>query len=218
MAEVQQHGFEFQERVRDRSGWKKGVQINQADSFDLPFAEAPVPFPFSFGGCNGHSKTHTTNSIHLADAQKYIQQKDPYYLVLGKIKQSSPKYKVINEITIVYISVENHNKICGNMTYEHISELKQLVNWDRFPRGMCDDCRKQYKQWIINHPFDSYIKLKPTISDSTPQRRIQCNFKLKQIKELIGESNITILNETTNCNHFLQPLIGCELKSPPRKL
>lgn len=203
MKTSQSHGFLYQDNALIAMGYPC-TQDNRSDRYDCPLESAPSSWIFPFPRCNGLIKTFMHGQLAMADALTYIDHPLEYFILAGEMEQFDKRYKKLVGQWAIYISQENHKKICGDNTRERAIELTELLR--KFPKGMATECNDARNEWYKTHSEEtSLFHLDGKISDSCFQRRVQANcLNLNKLINLVGSSNVVVIQPQSS--HPLQQL------------
>jgi hypothetical protein len=131
-------------------------------------------------------KTTGSNYVDLADARRFWLIQEPYRLLIAKYEQ----LKNIKQFNLLYefnISIEEHSKLLGDITYNEIKDFhNNLIN---YKTGFHSAARVFAQEKKILFALRSIIKLNPKI-DSKNQRRLQCSININSLLINIKEQNI----------------------------
>jgi predicted RNA methylase len=134
-----------------------------------------------------------TKSICMSDARRFFEETDSFTMIVGLYFQKD-KRKVFEEIREYYISVENLQKIKGEVTLEDVELFHEQLK--KFEYGRHIEARyfakSKLKELKNKH---SLIILNPKI-DSKFQRRLQCSLPIDKLEKVIGKENIKIHKES----------------------
>lgn len=173
MTEVQNHGFIFENWVKDVLGVKK-LACNYTQKWDVP-GETPISVKFM----------GLTNALEFGSAVRMWEIDRTFTLVVGRWKQIGPK-KIIRSIDEIDIDPEILSKMRGSITLEELRDFDKNIKL--FPRGKEGQQRgiAYAKRWKLERK-DRFGLLTITHKiDSKNQRRVQCNINYKNYIKLFG--------------------------------
>lgn len=176
MAEVQKHGFIFQDTLLIKV---YGVlpeelsTIKYTSTFDCPKEMNRLN-----GVCLSIKFSSTPKGVNMGDPKRIFQETDrtdeEIHFVFGFFKQEGGK-KVVKEI-IEFNGSHIREKLFGTVTLEEILELEQKVKAVEKKRRQTPEEKKEIQSMKKELDKKSrYIHFNPKI-DSKGQRRLQCSF------------------------------------------
>lgn len=179
MPEVQNHGFVFEDWVKDVLGVK-----NLADKYTQKW-DIPGQTPTSVK-CMG-----MTNALEFGSTVRIWEIQESFSLVLGRWAQVGNK-KIIKSIDVIKITPAVLKKLRGEITLSEIRELDKKIktfpagkegqrNGIEFARKWKADRKERMGLLTITHKIDS-----------KNQRRIQCNLNYSNYLTLFGKPSMKI--------------------------
>lgn len=176
MAEVQSHGFIFENWVKDT--FFDSYRGGYSDKWDIP-----AKFNKKFGNLNVSIKTAKYGStIGLGDALRQFDINDDFLIIVGFWKQNG-KYKKIVNVSSVVVNSKVWRKLWQPVNFTELIKLDRLIKNTSLHytvvRKMAQDLKK------INPYSLCKITLNPKI-DSKTQRRLQCGIKFHLYFEKIA--------------------------------
>jgi len=173
MTEVQNHGFIFENWVKNILGVKE-LAYNYTQKWDIP-GEMPVSVK-----CMG-----LANALEFGSTMRIWEIDEPFTLVVGRWQQVGFK-KVIRSIDEIDITPEILKAMRGGITLEEIKDLDKKIK--KFPAGK--DGQRQgiefAKEWKAERKDRMGLLTITHKIDSKSQRRIQCNLNYKNYIKLFG--------------------------------
>jgi hypothetical protein len=174
MSEVQNHGFVFENWVKNILGVEK-LASNYTQKWDIP-GETPVSVK-----CMG-----LTNALEFGSTVRIWEINETFTLVVGRWEQVGSK-KVIRSIDEIDITPEILIKMRGNITLEELRDFDKKIK--SFPVGK--DGQKsgiEYaRKWKAERKDRMGLLTVTHKIDSKDQRRIQCNLNYKNYIKLFGK-------------------------------
>jgi hypothetical protein len=174
MSEVQNHGFVFENWVKNILGVAK-LASNYTQKWDIP-GETPVSVK-----CMG-----LTNALEFGSTVRIWEINETFTLVVGRWEQVGFK-KVIRSIDEIDITPDILIKMKGNITLEELRDFDKKIK--SFPAGK--DGQKsgiEYaRKWKAERKDKMGLLTITHKIDSKDQRRIQCNLNYKNYIKLFGK-------------------------------
>ena len=128
-------------------------------------------------------KTTGTNTVTLSGADIFWQ--NLYYTpfrILACVYTQVGDMKIFNKIDEFIIEPHHKKLLLGDVSYEEIYAFHKAINVKNFPRGMHEEARTLARKLQAGLSDRlGLVSLNPKI-DSKTQRRLQCSFPLKQMK------------------------------------
>jgi hypothetical protein len=174
--EVQRHGFDFEEWVRDT--FFEGYKGEYTQDWDLPATVNP-----RFGGIPVSIKTAKYgSSIGLGDALRQFKIEESFLLIVGFWKQEGQHKKWVN-IVATEVQPAQWRNLWNPITVADIQKLDSLIK-DRSLHY--EEVREQAKTLKSSSPYaDCLMVLNPKI-DSKVQRRLQCSLPFSVLFEKLA--------------------------------
>jgi hypothetical protein len=177
MTEVQNHGFIFEEWVKDILGVRK-LAYNYTQKWDIP-SETPVSVK-----CMG-----LTNALEFGSTVRIWEINETFTLVVGRWEQVGLK-KIIRSIDEIDITPEILNEMRGSITLEEIREFDKKIK--KFPAGKIGQKNgiEFAKKWKLERKTKMGLLTITHKIDSKTQRRIQCNLNYNNYIKLFDSPSM----------------------------
>jgi hypothetical protein len=174
MTEVQNHGFVFENWIKDILGVRE-LAYNYTQKWDIS-----GEFPISVK-CMG-----LTNALEFGSTVRIWEINETFTLVIGRWKQVGSQ-KIIVSIDEINIHTDDLNKMRGEITLQEIKDFDKKIK--AFPAGK--EGQKQgitfAREWKKNRKDRMGLLTITHKIDSKNQRRIQCNLNSKNYVKLFGK-------------------------------
>lgn len=179
MTEVQNHGFIFEDWVKDVLGVKE-LASNYTQKWDVP-GETPISVK-----CMG-----LTNALEFGSTVRIWEINETFTLVIGRWQQVGNK-KIIKSIDEIDIRPSDLDALRGAITLEEIKELDVVVK--SFPAGKQGQKAgiEFSKKWKKDRKDRMGLMTITHKIDSKNQRRIQCNLNYKNYVQLFGKPSMKV--------------------------
>lgn len=179
MAEVQNHGFVFENWIKKVLKVDK-LATNYTQKWDVS-GETPISVKFM----------GLTNALEFGSTVRIWEIEEKFTLVLGRWKQVENK-KIVRSIDEIDIRPDDLNEMKGKITLEEIKEFDKLIK--SFPAGKGGQKQgitfaKKWKEERKNRIGLLTITHK---IDSKNQRRIQCNLNFNNYVKLFGQPSMKV--------------------------
>ena len=173
MTEVQNHGFIFEDWVKDVLGVKE-LAYNYTQKWDIT-GETPISVK-----CMG-----LTNALEFGSTVRIWKINETFTLVVGRWEQVGLK-KIIRSIDEIDITPEILKKMRGDILLEEIKEFDKKIK--TFPTGKIGQKRgiEFAKKWKAERKDRIGLLTITHKIDSKDQRRIQCNLNYSNYIKLFG--------------------------------
>ncbi|MFA5948340.1 MAG: hypothetical protein WC806_05250 [Candidatus Gracilibacteria bacterium] len=174
MTEVQNHGFVFEDWVKNVLGVKK-LAYNYTQKWDI-LGKTPVSVK-----CMG-----MTNALEFGSTVRIWEINETFTLVVGRWEQVGFK-KIIRSIDEIDITPKLLKKMRGNIS------LEEIINFDKkiktFPAGKVGQKQgiKFARMWKAERKDRIGLLTITHKIDSKNQRRIQCNLNYNNYVKLFGQ-------------------------------
>jgi len=168
--ESQNHGFMFEEQVKNRINefLELMKDIKYTNKWDIP----PVSVKsFQF----------ERNRIEFGSIENMFKIEESFFLVLIGYEQIKNIKKVVFS-DIVYIKQEDLIKLKGLLSLEDIKKLNEVLT--SYKKGDHASAQEWYKSILDIYQAKTKFQINFKV-DSKTQRRIQCSLKLDQMYEMI---------------------------------
>lgn len=179
MTEVQNHGFIFEDWVKDVLGVRE-LASNYTQKWDVP-GETPVSVK-----CMG-----LTNALEFGSTVRIWEINETFTLVIGRWQQVGNK-KIIKSIDEIDIRPSDLAELRGAITLEEVKELDAVVK--SFPPGKQGQKAgiEFSKKWKIDRKDRMGLMTITHKIDSKSQRRIQCNLNYNNYIKLFGKPSMKV--------------------------
>lgn len=177
MAEVQNHGFVFENWVKKVLGVDK-LATNYTQKWDVP-GETPISVKFM----------GLTNALEFGSTVRIWEINEPFTLVVGRWEQVGNQ-KIVKSIDEITITPAILKKMRGDISLEQIKEFDKLIK--KFPAGKRgqEEGIAFAKKWKAERENKMGLLTITHKIDSKNQRRIQCNLNYNNYVELFGEPSM----------------------------
>ncbi len=174
MTEVQNHGFVFEDWVKDILG-VKNLAYNYTQKWDI-LGETPISVK-----CMG-----LTNALEFGSTVRIWEINETFTLVVGRWEQIGLK-KLIRSIDEIDITPAILIKMRGNITLEELKDFDKKIK--SFPAGKEGQKKgiEFAKKWKSERKERMGLLTITHKIDSKGQRRIQCNLNYKNYIKLFGQ-------------------------------
>ena len=174
MTEVQNHGFVFENWVKNILGVKE-LACNYTQKWDIP-GETPISVK-----CMG-----STNALEFGSTVRIWGIEETFTLVVGRWRQVKNK-KVIESIDEIDITPEILIRMRGGITLEEVKGFDKKIK--SFPAGKEGQKKgiEFAKKWKAERKEKLGLLTITHKIDSKGQRRIQCNLNYKNYIKLFGQ-------------------------------
>lgn len=173
MTEVQNHGFIFENWIKNILGVKKTAKYTQ--KWDIS-GQTPVSIK-----CVG-----LKNALEFSGAVRIWEINKPFTIIVGRWKQVIDK-KIIKSIDVINITLKILLTMKGDISLNEIKDFDKKIK--SFPAGKDGQKRgiKFARKWKIERKNKMGLLTITHKIDSKNQRRIQCNLNYKNYIKLFGE-------------------------------
>lgn len=186
MAEVQTHGFIFENWIKKILGVSK-LADKYTQKWDIP-SETPISVKFM----------GLTNALEFGSTVRIWEIEEPFTLVIGRWKQIG-KEKVVKSIDEITITPGILKEMKGDITLGEIKDFDKKIK--KFPSG------KEGQKQGINFANAWKRERKDRVGlltithkiDSKNQRRIQCNLNYKNYVKLFGKPSMKAIFRGNKC-------------------
>lgn len=184
MAEVQQHGFDFEKWVRvtffneyiGSYSQKWDIAANQADHPDVVGMLKGAPVSVKL--------IKYKSPIGLGDALRQRRIDEPFVMIVGFWVQRSPFEKWILDIGCIRFSSELWSSLWGGVSAARLMDLDALVKDAATPYLKVREQAKAFKKDLLRDMGCKFV-INPKI-DSKTQRRVQCSLPFSAFWECLG--------------------------------
>ena len=177
MIEVQSHGFQFEQWVKDT--FFGGYEGGYTQEWDIPAEyNNDGGVPSDLHGLPVSVKTAKYGSpVGLGDAVRQRGVNSPFVMIVGFWEQRESRQKWIVDIGVVKFTAKNWGRLWNNLNIKHLQEIDSRIK-DRNLHYLC--ARRLAQMWKkkMLGSYNSEIVINPKI-DSKTQRRIQCSLPFK---------------------------------------
>lgn len=177
MTEVQNHGFIFEDWIKDVL-CVKDLACNYTQKWDIS-GETPISVK-----CMG-----LTNALEFGSTVRIWEINEAFTLVVGRWEQAGFK-KIIRSIDEIDITPKILEKMRGDITLEEIKKFDKKIK--NFPDGKVGQKRgiEFAKKWKIERKDRMGLLTITHKIDSKTQRRIQCNLNYNNYIKLFGDPSM----------------------------
>lgn len=179
MAEVQNHGFVFENWVKKILGVHK-LATNYTQKWDIP-GETPISVKFM----------GLKNALEFGSTVRIWEIDETFTLVIGRWEQMGNK-KLVRSIAEIDIRPDDLERMKGKLTLKEIREFDQKIK--SFPAGKEGQKEgiKFAKKWKTDRKDKMGLLTITHKIDSKNQRRIQCNLNYNNYVKLFQEPPVEI--------------------------
>ncbi|MCG2694542.1 hypothetical protein L6261_00445 [Candidatus Parcubacteria bacterium] len=174
MAEVQNHGFIFENWIKKILGVEK-VASKYTQKWDIP---NKIPVSVKFMGL--------TNALEFGSTVRIWEINKPFILVIGRWKQTGDK-KIIKSIDEINITPEILSMMKGEITLEEIKEFDKIIKKFSAGKKGQKEAIEFAKKWKSQRKDKMGLLTITHKIDSKNQRRIQCNLNYRNYIKLFKE-------------------------------
>lgn len=174
MIEVQNHGFVFEDWVKDTLG-VKNLAYNYTQKWDV-LGEMPISVK-----CMG-----LKNALEFGSAVRIWEINETFTIVIGRWKQIKNK-KIIKSIDEINITPKILKKMKGEITLTEIKDFDKRIK--SFPAGKKEQKRgiEFARRWKLERKNRMGLLTITHKIDSKKQRRVQCNLNYSNYVQLFGQ-------------------------------
>jgi len=193
MAEVQEHGFIFENWI------KKILHVDHLASNYTQKWDIPGELPISVK-CMG-----VRNALEFGSAERMWKIDNDFLLIVARWTQDGP-HKLIISIDELLFNAEILKKLRGNITLEELRAFDARIRL--FPPGRPgqEDGSKFADKWKKTNAHRMGLLNIAAKLDSKTQRRVQCNLNYSNYVKLFGEPSG---NLTFRGHKFEQAIKSC---------
>ncbi|MFC1514483.1 hypothetical protein ACFL5X_01105 [Candidatus Omnitrophota bacterium] len=187
MAEVQKHGFIFEDWIKTILGVDR-LASNYTQKWDIP-GERPISVK-----CMGEH-----NALEFSSAERMWRIDSDFLLIVARWRQVGQD-KMIVSIEELLFNDDILKKLRGDITRDELCVFDARIK--RFPPGKSGQAEgiAYAKQWKRDNAHKIGLLTITHKIDSKSQRRVQCNLNYSNYVQLFGEpsGNLTFRGHTFN--------------------
>lgn len=174
MTEVQNHGFIFENWVKEILG-VKNLAYNYTQKWDIQ-GKKPISVK-----CMG-----LKNALEFGSAVRIFEINEPFTIVIGRWKQFGQN-KIMQSIDEITIDLEILSKMRGEITLDELRDFDKKIKL--FPPGKIGQQQgiEFAKKWKNEHKNKLGLLTITHKIDSKSQRRVQCNMNYNNYVKLFGK-------------------------------
>lgn len=186
----QAHGKRFEDVLKALHVGSSDTERSATSKWDIESKFDDDGYPISIKT----KKISPNMSIEMADARRFMENTEPFKLLIGMYDQINDR-KSFFQVMQIIIKEDDLKKIKSELTLSDVEHFhNELKSYPEGDHAACRKFAKKYKADLLKQKEYNII-LNAKI-DSKKQRRLQCSLSLNELLKIIPKSQIKIFDDS----------------------